>query len=110
MHDACRELRQPLVALAQCFAPQQQHKLVAANSGNRVCAEREISQSTSDFTQHFVAHGVTMGIVDRFESVQINQQQREVKQREPDQFVLRCGAQRRIVLAHVAPPIVAIHH
>ena len=54
---------------------QQNHKLIASKTGNRVSGLRKRLQTRSDVHQQLIADIVPQGIVDHFEVVQIDEKQ-----------------------------------
>ena len=56
---------------------EQQQELVAADPGHHVLAARHRLQALADLLEHEVADRVAVGVVDRLEAVEVDEQQRQ---------------------------------
>ncbi|MNM65654.1 hypothetical protein D3C81_771100 [compost metagenome] len=63
--------------VAAVHAVHYQDKLVTAQAGHQITVAGRFTQAGGDFQQHRVAGGMAEGVVDRFETVQVQQQQRQ---------------------------------
>ena len=53
----------------------QQHELIAADAGQGILAAQVLAQAQANFAQQLVAQVMTKGIVDRFETIQVDKHQ-----------------------------------
>ncbi|MOA37208.1 hypothetical protein D3C78_1587830 [compost metagenome] len=79
MHGPLHAIDQPFTELIEIAGiarvGHDNNKLITAQAGHQISAAHVLLEDMRHFLEHFIAHGMTQGVVDRFEPVHVQVQQ-----------------------------------